>query len=91
MKEFMDFHESAVKVFGQNLLSLVKPEQKKMVHSDAKLDLLLHVIDMLVVLDALKDMKAGLLNDFSRFKRFDLFYYYHYYLFSYLFFNYMNY
>ena len=65
----MDFHEHAVRVFGQNMMTLVKPEQKKQVHSDAKLDLLLQVIDMLVVLDSLKDMKAGLLNDFSRYKR----------------------
>jgi hypothetical protein len=27
------------------------------------------MVDMMVVLDALKDMKAGLLNDFSRYKR----------------------
>ncbi len=30
---------------------------------------MLQMIDMLVVLDALKDMKASLLNDFSRYKR----------------------
>lgn len=69
LKELMEFHENAVRLFSQNLATLVKPEQKKQVHSEVKLDYLVQIIDMLIVLDALKDMKACLQNDFSRYKR----------------------
>lgn len=69
LKDIMEFHERANRVFSQNLATLVKPVQKKMVLSETKFDYMVQIVDMLVVLDALKDMKACLVNDFSRYKR----------------------
>src|SRR5579872_3795829 len=47
----------------------MKPTQAKAVQSDAIVEHVISLVDMLVLLDALKDMKACLLNDFSRYKR----------------------
>jgi hypothetical protein len=69
MRELMDFHEQAIGVLKNNIQLLVKPEQAKLTQSEEILDAIIRGIDMLVLLDALKDMKACLLNDFSRYKR----------------------
>lgn len=69
LKELMDFHEAAIALIRSNILGLVKPEQAGIVHNEEILDALIKAIDMLVVLDALKDRKACLLNDFARYKR----------------------
>ncbi len=65
----MDFHERAVRCFGALIKSLVRAEQKKQVHSQLKLDLIVMLLDQLVKLDKLKDMKSNLVNDFARYKR----------------------
>ena len=69
MRELMDFHEQAIGVIKNNIQILIKPEKEKATQSEEILDLIVKAIDMLVLLDALKDMKACLLNDFSRYKR----------------------
>jgi cytoplasmic FMR1 interacting protein len=69
LKEFMEFHEKAVGVIRVNVLLVQKADAAKSVQSEPLLDLLIDAIDMLVLLDALKDMRAALQNDFSRYKR----------------------
>lgn len=65
----MEFHDSAIFVFVRNLRKLVQPAQNNEVCSEEHVRMLTHIIDMLVTLDALKDMKACLQNDFARYKR----------------------
>jgi cytoplasmic FMR1 interacting protein len=69
LKELMEFHERAVGIVRVNVLLVQKADASKSVQSEPLLDLLIEAIDMLVLLDALKDMRAALQNDFSRYKR----------------------
>jgi cytoplasmic FMR1 interacting protein len=69
LKQFMDFHERAVLIVKNNMAFIAKNDSSKYVHSDHILNHLVKVVDMLILLDALKDMKACLQNDFSRYKR----------------------
>jgi len=69
LMELKDFADNAVNIVRQNLSNLVQPVKAKLVLSDSILDHLVRAINCLVLLDALKDMKACLLNDFSRYKR----------------------
>ena len=69
LKEFMEFHERAVGVVRVNVVLVQKADAAKTVQSEPLLDLIIDCIDMLVLLDALKDMRAALQNDFSRYKR----------------------
>ena len=71
MKEFLDYHEKAVKLFSSNLDALVRSlgVKDQPVPDDAKLLLMVQILDVLVQLDSLKDIKVSLQNDFARFKR----------------------
>ena len=69
LKSFMYFSENAVKRFCQEIKSLSHPERRKDFISETYLLTLGKVINMFVVLDALKNMKACLNNDHAFFKR----------------------
>mmetsp|Transcript_3212 Transcript_3212/g.4850 ORF Transcript_3212/g.4850 Transcript_3212/m.4850 type:complete len:1295 (+) Transcript_3212:39-3923(+) len=64
-----NFHERAIKHFKALITSLAKPEKRKEIHSQVKLDLVVRVLDLLIKLDKLKDMKSNLVNDFAKYKR----------------------
>eukprot|EP00954_Amorphochlora_amoebiformis_P005293 417356-Amorphochlora_amoeboformis.AAC.2 len=65
----MRFHERATELFKRLIQSLTKPEKRKEIHSQLKLDLVVKLLDLLIKLDKLKDMKSNLVNDFARYKR----------------------
>ena len=69
LKQFMQFHEEAVGVVRVNVQLVQKADAAKLVQSEPLLDLIIDAIDMLVLLDALKDMRAALQNDFARYRR----------------------
>ena len=73
MKEMLTFHESVVAVLKAALPLLTRDAGRKEsgagVVSEALMEYILRTLDMLIIMDALKDMKASLLNDFSRYKR----------------------
>eukprot|EP00471_Norrisiella_sphaerica_P011983 CAMPEP_0184501642 /NCGR_PEP_ID=MMETSP0113_2-20130426/48214_1 /TAXON_ID=91329 /ORGANISM="Norrisiella sphaerica, Strain BC52" /LENGTH=1294 /DNA_ID=CAMNT_0026890469 /DNA_START=114 /DNA_END=3998 /DNA_ORIENTATION=- len=63
------YHEKAVNILKTLIASLSGPEKRKEVHSQLKLDLIVKLLDVLIKLDKLKDMKSNLVNDFARYKR----------------------
>mmetsp|Transcript_5680 Transcript_5680/g.13826 ORF Transcript_5680/g.13826 Transcript_5680/m.13826 type:complete len:1293 (-) Transcript_5680:418-4296(-) len=65
----MNFVEKAVDKFKHLIQSLTAAEKKKEVISQLKLDLIVKLLDLLIKLDKLKDMKSNLVNDFARYKR----------------------
>ena len=69
LKKLMEFQESVIRTFCMNIQQLVTPEARKKVVPEGLYDALIKVVDLLQKLDNLKDMKACLLNDFSRYKR----------------------
>lgn len=69
LKTFMDFAENAVSRFCQEVKTLCHPERKKDFISETYLLTMGKVLNMFAVLDALKDMKACINNDYSCFKR----------------------
>jgi len=70
LKALMTFHEEAIQVFLDNLQALVIPEKRREVINEQIILCLVNLFDMLITLDALKNMKACLNNDFAFFKRF---------------------
>lgn len=69
LKELMIFHEHAIRVFYQTVQRQIVDRRTGVV-SEALYDSLIQVIDLLLILDALKDMKSCLNNDFSQYKRY---------------------
>jgi cytoplasmic FMR1 interacting protein len=69
LRGFMDFAGAAVGVVRQNVLLVQKCDAAKQVQSEPLLARIIEAIDMLILLDALKDMRAALQNDFARYKR----------------------
>eukprot|EP00457_Paulinella_chromatophora_P000349 gb/GEZN01000349.1/.p1 GENE.gb/GEZN01000349.1/~~gb/GEZN01000349.1/.p1 ORF type:complete len:1473 (-),score=270.12 gb/GEZN01000349.1/:312-4730(-) len=69
LRRLMDFQYQGVHIVVNNIQSLVLAEQRGQQQSDDLLDAIIHCIDMLITLDAVKDVKACLLNDFARYKR----------------------
>lgn len=73
LREFMYFHRSAIKLFCENVkrISLARKESKgkSVVASESILVSLIKMLDLFALLDALKNMKACLNNDFSFYKR----------------------
>lgn len=70
LKKFMDFAETSVTRFCQEVKTLCHPERKKDFISETYLLTMGKVLNMFAVLDALKDMKACINNDYSCFKRY---------------------
>ncbi|KAK2551270.1 Cytoplasmic FMR1-interacting protein 2 [Acropora cervicornis] len=73
LKSFMHFALSAVDRFCQEVKTLSHPERRKDFISERYLVTLGKFINMFAVLDALKNMKACLNNDYAFFKRADTF------------------
>eukprot|EP00520_Triparma_pacifica_P016970 CAMPEP_0118647642 /NCGR_PEP_ID=MMETSP0785-20121206/8721_1 /TAXON_ID=91992 /ORGANISM="Bolidomonas pacifica, Strain CCMP 1866" /LENGTH=1553 /DNA_ID=CAMNT_0006539761 /DNA_START=145 /DNA_END=4803 /DNA_ORIENTATION=+ len=69
LKAFMEFQDLTIRTFCGNIQHLVSPEARKKVVPEGLYDALIKVVDLLQKLDNLKDMKACLNNDFSRYKR----------------------
>mmetsp|Transcript_39820 Transcript_39820/g.66707 ORF Transcript_39820/g.66707 Transcript_39820/m.66707 type:complete len:1295 (-) Transcript_39820:208-4092(-) len=69
LSDLRQYHEDTVKKFKDLIESLTQAEKKKEVHSQLKLDLIVRLLDVLIKLDKLKDMKSNLVNDFARYKR----------------------
>ena len=69
LKSFMHFALSAVERFCQEVKTLSHPERRKDFISERYLITLGKFINMFAVLDALKNMKACLNNDYAFFKR----------------------
>lgn len=65
----MDFYYETVEQVVAILTYLIGAEKKKENVSDTLLEFLIRVFDMILKLDALKNMKAALANDFSALKR----------------------
>eukprot|EP01137_Pigoraptor_chileana_P010276 Opistho-2@59637 len=69
LREFYSFQEHAVEAFCKEIKTLSIPERRKDYISETLLLTLGRMVNMFGVLDALKNMKACLNNDFSMFKR----------------------
>jgi len=68
LKKFMFFQKTTVTLFCETISNMVN-DKKKDVHSEILLLTLIKVLDQCSLLDALKNMKACLNNDFSFYKR----------------------
>ncbi|CAM9579119.1 unnamed protein product [Ectocarpus fasciculatus] len=68
LSAIMDFYESGVQVFCAHVQTLTK-RGKKQVVPEGLYDALIAVVDLMQKMDYLKDTKACLTNDFSRYKR----------------------
>lgn len=69
LKSFMHFAQNAVNRFCKEVKTLSHPERRKDFISERYLLTLGKFINMFAVLDALKNMKACLNNDYAFFKR----------------------
>uniref|UniRef100_A0A1I7RJ05 CYRIA-B_Rac1-bd domain-containing protein n=1 Tax=Bursaphelenchus xylophilus TaxID=6326 RepID=A0A1I7RJ05_BURXY len=67
--EFMEFTNKAINRFCDEIARLCHPEKRKDFVSESYLMTLGKFLNMLVVLDELKNMKASIKNDMSTFKR----------------------
>ncbi|CAD5220900.1 unnamed protein product [Bursaphelenchus okinawaensis] len=67
--EFMEFANKAIELFCNEIARLCHPEKRKDFVSESYLLTLGKFLNMLVVLDELKNMKASIKNDMSTFKR----------------------
>lgn len=69
IRRLMEFQEKGILVIERCMKSLVTPDARARVVPDGYYDALTKVIDLLQKLDNLKDMKASLTTDFSRYNR----------------------
>ncbi|GAM27817.1 hypothetical protein SAMD00019534_109930 [Acytostelium subglobosum LB1] len=72
LKDFMYFQRDTIKVFCEYVKKIAATYDKKketVVVSEALVSYLIRLLDLFALLDALKNMKACLNNDFSFFKR----------------------
>mmetsp|Transcript_22337 Transcript_22337/g.32537 ORF Transcript_22337/g.32537 Transcript_22337/m.32537 type:complete len:1588 (+) Transcript_22337:206-4969(+) len=69
LKELMQFVDHAIAVFRETMQKLAAAEARTKVVPEGLYVAMIKVVDLLVKLDNLKDMKACLNNDFSRYKR----------------------
>jgi cytoplasmic FMR1 interacting protein len=69
LKRLMEFHEKVIKLFVKNTQTLASPDRQKSPIPSETFSSLVKIIDLLLKLDNLKDMKACLQNDFSFYKR----------------------
>eukprot|EP01133_Synstelium_polycarpum_P001207 gene1207-1395_t len=72
LKDFMYFQRDTIKVFCEYIKRLAATYDKKketIIVSEALVSYLVRMLDLFALLDALKNMKACLNNDFSFFKR----------------------
>ena len=69
LKNFMRFHDRAIEEFYEEVKRLCHQEKRKDFISQTHLLTLGKFINMFAVLDALKNMKACLSNDYAFYKR----------------------
>ncbi|MES1917917.1 MAG: hypothetical protein MHM6MM_009614, partial [Cercozoa sp. M6MM] len=69
MDRMASFTQRAIQLMVRHVASLVEPVRADLVVSEQLLERLQALLDSLVVLNALKDMKTSMKNDFARFKR----------------------
>ncbi|KAN0039438.1 hypothetical protein ACTA71_001632 [Dictyostelium dimigraforme] len=72
LKDFMYFQKDTIKLFCDHIKKLASSYDKKkdtILASESFINYLVRILDLLAILDALKNMKACLNNDFSFFKR----------------------
>ena len=69
LKDFMEFHNRAIETFYGELKRLCHQEKRRDFISQTHLLTLGKFINMFAVLDALKNMKACLSNDYAFYKR----------------------
>ena len=72
MRRLMDFQEKGVAIIERCMRSLVTREARERIVPDGYYDAITKVVDLLQKLDNLKDMKASLTTDFSRYNRVEL-------------------
>ena len=68
LKEFLDYHRVALGKFTQYVSMYANTKEKRR-PSDSMVWNLCRMVDMLALLDVLKNMKASMTNDFTFFKR----------------------
>lgn len=69
IRDLLTFYNEAITRITQVVVDLVASEKRKEIPSDTLLDNFIRVLDMIFKLDALKNMKAALSNDFATLKR----------------------
>jgi len=69
IRRLMDFQEKGVAIIYKCMRSLVTKEARERIVPDGYYDAITKVVDLLQKLDNLKDMKASLATDFSRYNR----------------------
>lgn len=69
MRDLLDFCSTTITTFYETIQGLASPESRDKVVPEGLHVAMIKLIDILLKLDSLKDMKAGLNNDFTRFKR----------------------
>lgn len=69
LAQLMRFYKNALAVVNKHFRAVILVEAKKGIHWQAYLDLIVDAINMLALMDALKDNKSCLINDFACYKR----------------------
>lgn len=69
IRELLEFCHTMIATFYDTMRVLTSPEVKERVVPEGLHVAMIQLIDILLKLDSLKDMKASLNNDFTRFKR----------------------
>jgi len=69
LRNFMYFQQDAIKNFCSNIQMLAQPDKKASIISEEVFYHLAQMLDLFLILDALKNIKACLNNDFSFYKR----------------------
>ena len=70
IRDLLTFHSQTVQYVSKTFTELITAENRKEIPSDTILDYLIRVLDMILKLDALKNMKAAINNDFAALKRY---------------------
>ncbi|KAG2375247.1 hypothetical protein C9374_009870 [Naegleria lovaniensis] len=69
IRDLMAFHNETVKTLTRIIVEMVANEKRKEIPSETMFDYLIQVLDTILKLDALKNMKAAINNDMATVKR----------------------
>lgn len=69
IRDLLQFCNTMIAIFYETIQALTSPEAREKVVPEGLHVAMIKLIDILLKLDSLKDMKASLNNDFTRFKR----------------------
>jgi cytoplasmic FMR1 interacting protein len=69
VRDLLEFCNTMIATFYETIQALTSPEAREKVVPEGLHVAMIKLIDILLKLDSLKDMKASLNNDFTRFKR----------------------